>query len=184
MLLEIPCDGYCVRAVFVHSDWQCFESVVDKPCVEWARAAADVFYHLEHLVFDRLVSGCRESADYGAVSAYVFCCRMNDDVGAEFQRALQVRSGEGVVDDHSHIGVYLVGEVGDGLDVDDVECRVDWCFEEDESGVGVLLDCRFDGVEVGHACFDGADAEPFQDGRAEVFGSAVEDVADDDSVSG
>ena len=57
---------------------------------------------------------------------------VDDDVGAELERALQQGGGEDVVDDDEGAG--LVGEVGDGAQVDDVEHRVGGGFEQDHGG--------------------------------------------------
>ena len=55
---------------------------------------------------------------------------MDDDVGAELQRALEVRRGERVVDDEQRAG--RVRGVGGAADVDQVQERVRRCLRPDE----------------------------------------------------
>ena len=62
------------------------------------------------------------AADDVGVAADVLGRRVDDDVGAERQRLLEVGRGEGVVDDEQRARV--VGDGGERLDVGDVEHRV------------------------------------------------------------
>src|SRR5690625_3772849 len=57
-----------------------------------------------------------------AVPAQVLRGGVQYDVGAKLDRAQGVGGGDGVVDDEGHTD--LVGEVGDGLDIEDVTGRV------------------------------------------------------------
>ena len=63
-----------------------------------------------------------EAADDVGVAAEVLGRRVEDDVGAELERLLEVRRGEGVVDDEERAD--RVRRVGGGADVDDVQQRV------------------------------------------------------------
>ena len=64
------------------------------------------------------------------MAAEVLRRRVDDDVGAELQRLLQVRRGEGVVDDDQRAG--RVRRLGHRADVDDVQHRVRRRLEPDD----------------------------------------------------
>ena len=49
---------------------------------------------------------------------------VDDDIGAEPQRLLEIGRGEGVVNDHLDLGIVLVSDPGDFGDVHDLQCRV------------------------------------------------------------
>ena len=72
-----------------------------------------------------------EAADHVRVAAEVLRRRVDDDVGAELERPLEVGRGEGVVDDDQRAG--LVRRLGDGADVDDVQQRVRRRLEPDDA---------------------------------------------------
>lgn len=60
--------------------------------------------------------------------------RVDDNVGTELERVLEEGRHEGVVD--NELGVVLVGNLGNGLDVDETEGRVGGGLDPDELGVG------------------------------------------------
>ena len=93
---------------------------------------------------DRRVVRRGEAADHVRVAAEVLRRRVDDDVGAELERELEVRRGEGVVDDDEGAGG--VRGVGRLADVDDVEERVRRRLEPDDAGalVQVLLEAGLD----------------------------------------
>ena len=62
------------------------------------------------------------AADRRAVPADELGRGVDDDVGAMFERAAEIRGGEGVVDHQRHAG--LVGDLGDGGDVEHADLRV------------------------------------------------------------
>ena len=68
------------------------------------------------------------AAQGAALAVDVLGGGVHDDVGAEFERPLQHRRGEGVVE--HDLGAGLVREVAHRLDVDDVEHRVGGRFEQ------------------------------------------------------
>ena len=79
------------------------------------------------------VADDERAADDVGVAAAVLRGGVHDDVGAEGQRLLEVRRGEGVVDDQQRAGV--VGDRGERLDVADVEQRVGGRLDPDQLGL-------------------------------------------------
>ena len=93
-----------------------------EPGLERAGDRADqVAAALEHGV-QLVVAGDHGTHQHVAVAGEELGRRVHDDVGAELERLLQQRGGEGVVDDHVRAG--LVGRLDDRLDVGDLERRV------------------------------------------------------------
>ena len=70
-----------------------------------------------------------DAAEAAALAVDVLGRRIDDDVGAEFERLLEERRREHVVDDQPRAG--LVGDLGDRRDVDHFERRVGRAFEEE-----------------------------------------------------
>ena len=121
-----------------------------------------------------------DPADASAMAADEFGGAVGDDVGAPFNRAEEVRSGEGVIE-HQHHAVFL-GDGGDFLDWKHADVGVAEGFAVDEFGVGLdgaLEVGGVSGVDEG----DG-DAE-FWEGVFELaVGAAVEAAAGDDVIAG
>ena len=69
-----------------------------------------------------VVAHHQHAADHVGMAVEVLGRRMHDDVGAVFERALQDRRGEGVVDRDQQ--AVLLRDGGDGGDVDDLQQRV------------------------------------------------------------
>ena len=99
------------------------------------------------------------AADGGAVAADELGGRVDDDVGAMLDRPAQVGRGEGVVDDQRDAG--LVGDLGDGRDVEHVDARVaDRLAVEHAWSCGVIALAEVLGVV--RVDEDGVDAEAAQ----------------------
>src|SRR5690606_38355927 len=119
------------------------------------------------------------SGDAGAVSAHVFGQGMHDDVGAPFDGAAQGGRGHRVVHDQRH--AVAVGGFGQGLDVDDVACRVADGFAEHRAGAFVDHGLQGGDVVVGReADFQALARESVVE---QVVGAAVELAGGDDVVS-
>ncbi|MNH23538.1 hypothetical protein D3C79_834390 [compost metagenome] len=88
------------------------------------------------------------------MAAEVFGRRMHHQVGAQFQRALQVRRAVGVVDYHGD--VVLVGKFRYRSDIGHLHVRVGRRFEVDH--FGACADRVFQRLQVGH--IDMADLDP------------------------
>ena len=111
-----------------------------------------------------------DSADRGSMAADVFCGGLDDDVGTVLDGADEGGGGAGVVDDEWE--AVLVGDVGEGANVGDVELGVAEGFGVDGAGFGG--DGGADGGEVvgvGEAYGDAVLGEGVVE---EVVGSAVE----------
>ena len=80
-------------------------------------------------------------ADHVGVAAEVLRRGVDDDVGAELERPLQVRRRERVVDDDDRAG--FVRRVGGGVDVDDVQQRVGRRLDPDQARALVEVRPRF-----------------------------------------
>src|SRR5690606_6266620 len=119
-------------------------------------------------------------ADDVGVAADVLGGGVHHDVGAERERLLQVRAGEGVVDHQER--VVLVGQFGERGDVGDVEQRVGGRRDPDHArvlaqGLGDARDARDRRGRVVHAPRGGDLVE-------QAVAAAVGVVGDDDVVAG
>jgi len=68
------------------------------------------------------------------VSVNVLGDRVNDDISAERKRVLEEGAHKSVVDDQ--LGVVLVGNISDSLDINETQRRVGGSLDPDELGVG------------------------------------------------
>ncbi len=93
------CNPLRVRAVFFHSDSQGLHSAVRQVAVHWTGHAADGVLQESNRRQEIGFSGDYGAADHIRVPADVFSGAMHDEVGAQPNRLLEVRSGERVVDD-------------------------------------------------------------------------------------
>ena len=129
------------------------------------------------------VEGARvddDAGDRGAVAAEVLRRGVHDDVGAPLDRADEEGRRDGVVDDERH--AVLVGEGGDGLDVEDLGLRVGDRLAEEQLGVGA--DRGAPRVDRGRVLDEAhLDAEARQRVLQQVEGAAVERGGGDDVVA-
>ena len=108
-----------VLAVALHPDRQRLQAAEHEPAVEGPGHGPErLLQELQPLGDGRVVHG-DEAADHVRVAAEVLRRRVDDDVGAELERALEVRRGERVVDDYEGAG--RVGGLGRLADVDHVQ---------------------------------------------------------------
>ena len=121
------------------------------------------------------------AADHVGVAAGVLGRRVHDDVGAQRQRLLEVRRGEGVVDDEQRAGV--VGDRRERLDVADVEQRVGRRLEPDQLGLPGA-DRGAHRVDVGDRGGGVLDAPRLLDLREQPEGAAVRVVGEHHVVAG
>ena len=122
VLVQVAGDGMGVLAVLAHPDGKGLQPAQHQPAVERPRHRAERLLQEEQALGDGRVVRSREAADQVRVTAEVLGRRVDDDVGAELERLLQVRRGEGVVDHDHRAG--CVRRLGHGPDVDDVQHRV------------------------------------------------------------
>lgn len=122
-----------------------------------------------------------DTADGGAVAADPLGGRVDDNVGAVLDRLAEVAAGtEGVVDNDGD--ALLVGGLGDGLKVGDVEAGVADRLEVD--GLGLVVDGGGDVRGVVASNELGRDAETGEDDLELVVGAAVEVGGSDNVVAG
>ena len=93
----------------------------------------------------RFVARDDDSADNIAVSVDRLCRAVDDDVGAVLEGALQIRTGERIVDDQD--GVARVRDFGCAADIGDRHRRV--CRRLNKNELGRRRHCRIDALEVG-----------------------------------
>ena len=109
-----------------------------------------------------------------------FVVLWSDDVGAELERALEIRTGKGVVDDHAH--VVPMRDLADAADVGDVQHRVGRRL--DEEVFGLRRQRRLDQFESRRVDVGEVETELPADALEQSKGSAVGVVADHDVVAG
>ena len=122
MALEELRDAPSVLAVRAHAYRKRLHPAQHEPRVERAGHGAERLLQEVEALGERVVVGGDEAADHVAVAAEVLGRRVDDEVGAEVERLLQVRRRERVVDDEQRAdGVRRVGGLAN---VDDVQERV------------------------------------------------------------
>lgn len=111
------------------------------------------------------------------VSVDVLGDRVDNDISAQGERVLEEGGHEGVVD--NQLGVVLVGNIGNGLDVDQAEGGVGGGLNPDELGVGT--DDRGNIGSIGKIDKRDLDSEGRGDLGEVAVGASV-DVVDRDDV--
>ena len=111
-----------VLAVLAHADGERLDPAQHEPRVERAGHRAERLLQEVEALGERVVVRRDEAADGVAVAAEVLRRRVDDGVGAEVERLLQVRRRERVVDDEQRAD--RVRRVCGLADVDDVQQRV------------------------------------------------------------
>ena len=128
-------DASGVLAVLAHPYGERLDPAQHEPGVERPRHGAERLLQEVEPLGERVVVRGDEAADRVAVPAEILRRRVDDRVGAELERLLQVRRGKGVVDDEQRAdGVRCVSGLAD---VDDVQQRVRRRLDPDELHVFV-----------------------------------------------
>ena len=130
--------------MLAHAHGERLQPAQHEPAVERPRHRAERLLQEVEALGDRRVVRRDEAADDVGVAAEVLRRRVDDDVGAERERLLQVRRRERVVDDDERAD--RVRRLGGRADVDDVQQRVRRRLEPDEPRalVEVLAEVRVD----------------------------------------
>ena len=131
---------------------------------------AGLFFIVEH----------DHAADAVAVAVQVFRRRVHDDVGAEFERALEVRAHERIIDDEADAAA--PGDLGDGGDIDQRHHGIGRRFDEDHAGLGARR--VFDVLRLARVHVAELEAELAEHLVEEPERAAVGVVADDDMIAG
>ena len=172
-----------VLTVFLHADVQGVEVFVDgggahgveHGAEEHAGAVVDVDEAAD--VFSTATDGAGDTV-VGAVD--VFGHGVDGDVGSKLAGAKD-HGSEGVVDDE--LGTVFVSEFAELGDVGDAEHGVVHGLCVEDLGVGVFVECTFDGLEVLHVDEGGVDTEFGQVVGHEGEGAAVGGHGADDVVA-
>lgn len=148
--VESGSDSGGIASSFSGAQMESFEAAVSEPAVKGARNGSDGVLEEFETVVERVgIVGCHAHEHVG-VAVDVFGDGVHDNVGAVREGVLDIGGHEGVVDDDED--AVLVGDVGDGADVDEGEGRVGRGFDPDEFGpVGLdhAGDVEFDGGRKG-----------------------------------
>ncbi len=115
-------DRPAVLGVLLHPQRQRLDSAQHEPAVERPGNGPERLLQERQALGDGRIVGGDEAADDIGVPAEVFRRRVDDDVGAELERLLQVRARERVVHDEHRAGG--VCRLSGSADVDDVQERV------------------------------------------------------------
>jgi len=131
------------------------------------------------LVIEFLGAGGEGATDGDVVTVVELGGGVEDDINAVVHTAADVGSGEGAVSDVNE--VLGLGEVGDGLEISEVEGGVGGRFGEEDLGVG--LDGGFDFLEVGHIDEGEFHTHLGEEDTAGAVGTTVRAVGDDGVVT-
>ena len=122
-----------------------------------------------------------KARDHVAVAVDVLGGGVDDHVGPELQRLLQVGGGEGVVHDHADGGIVGVGDLRDLRDIHDLQRRVAGGLEVDD--LRLRGQRGLDGLEIGEVGEGHLDAELGHAVLEQREGAAVERVGGEDLVA-
>ncbi len=183
VLLKEARQGQRVGAVPLHAHGQGLQAHVDQPGVEGRRRATHVLDHLVGPVLDRVVRRGHDPAHHHPVPAEVLGRGVHHDIGAQLQRALEVRGGEGAVHDHLDLGVDPLDQLGQRCDVGDRQQRVGGRLEQDALGARVGLDHALHRVQVRGVHLHHVDPQASEDRLRQVLGGPVDHVAHDQRVT-
>lgn len=132
--LEDLGNGQGALGVLLHAQVQGLQTTVGQEAVKGRRNGTDRVLEEGELGVDLLVGGDGNTHDDIRVSVDVLGDRVDNNVGTELERVLEEGRHEGVVD--NELGVVLVGNLGNGLDVNETEGGVGGGLDPDELGVG------------------------------------------------
>src|SRR5450759_3146200 len=177
---EIVRDFAAAAVVLFHANGQSLDAAQDQPALEGRKDGAGGFLKKSE-PFRLLGFGAdHDTSQSVAVSVEEFRGGVDHHVGAEFDRALEIRRHESVVGDD--FDAVPVAEFADGTEVAELHQRVGRRLQKHQPGV--LLDCAFNVVDVG--CIDVGECESkvCEDVIEQARRPAVEIMAGDNVVAG
>lgn len=178
---EVFSDGLSASAGSVHSDLQGLKTSEGHVAVEWAWGTTDSLGGEEELVTEGKVVGDEDAHNDVGVATDVFSDGVDTDVSAQKERALEIRRGEGVVNNSDD--TLALGEGGDSFDVADLEGGVGGGFDPEELSVG--LNGFLDLLEVSHVDESVVNTVSFLTDLSHVsLGTTVDVVAGNNVVTG
>ena len=128
-----------IGRLLLHAQRQRLDALQKRPGIERRHGRAGVAEIILQLFLNPFLVGKDHAAEAATLAVNMFGGRINDDMGAEFERFLEKRCGEDIVNDHFRTD--LVGKLRYAGDIHHFECRIGWAFEEKQ--LGVWLDCLF-----------------------------------------
>ena len=174
-------DLHGVCAVLFHPDVQGLEAAGDQKGIEGTQHGAGHVLQAEGAdLIDEVCLADHEARDHVAVAVEVLGGGVDDHVGAQLQRLLEIGGGKGVVHNDPDRGVIAVGDGRDGGDVHHLQRGVAGGFEIDD--FCLLRQSGLHGLQIGKVDEGRLHAEF---GHAVVHqreGAAVERVGGDDLV--
>ena len=143
--------GGGVLGSLASAEVQGLQTTVSQPAVEWRRDSANgILKERETLLQVLGVESGDTHQDIG-VAVDVLGDGVDDDISAVVKRVLDVGAHEGVID--NDVDAMAVGDLSDGLDIDQAEGGVGGGLDPDKLGVAganQFLDVQLDGGREGH----------------------------------
>ena len=128
-------DVAALRAMLAHAQLQRLQALQHDPGVERAERRAGMLQKRMKLLDDEVLGAEHDAAEAATLAVDMLGRGVEHDVGAHGQRLLQHRRGEDVVDDQPRAGG--VAQVGDGLDVDELQRGIGRRLDEDAARAGL-----------------------------------------------
>jgi hypothetical protein len=172
-------DLAAVLVVLAHADGESLDAAEDEPAFKRRENAAGALLNEAESLRMLGRVGDEDAAESVGMSVEKFGGRVHDDVGAEFERALQVRRHKSVIDGDRD--AVLVTDVGDRADVGEGHERVGGRLNVDELRGGT--DGAADVVGVRGVDETELDAVVRNDLGEEARGAAIDVVAADHMVA-
>jgi len=149
--IKVPRDSQAIGVVLKHSHCERFDATRRQEAVHGRQAGARGALNKVNLLGILRTRKDHRTSSRIAVPVQVFGQRMYDDVRAEFDRALQIRSEESVVD--NQCGVPFIGELAHGHDVRDAHGGICRSFDIEHFRVGAkrAKNDRADAAVIAHA---------------------------------
>ena len=110
MLLQPSSQLQGTGGLRLHPDMQRFHSLEQNPGIERAECRSRVAHKRQDLLINVLAVGHNRASQYPALAIQIFSGRVNDDIGAKLNRALQRRAAKTIV--HHQYSTRTVGNAG------------------------------------------------------------------------
>src|SRR5438067_6040591 len=179
MALQRLDDQARILIVALHADVQGLQPAQHEEGIERARYRAHCVLQEGELLVQVVAAQHERPGHHVAVSVQVLGHRVRDDVDAELQRSLEIRSREGVVADGDHLA--LAGDVGQRGEVADLQHRIGGRLHPEQ--LLVRPERALHRAGVGHVDVGLLDPETLEYLVGEPEGPAVEIVAEHDVIA-
>jgi len=165
--------------VLLQTQRQRFDAARRQPRLVWGLDGAEGLADKSQTVKDALVARGNRAANGGVMALDVLGGGEHRDIRAEIERTQQQRREEGVVHHQSQIGG--PGDVGNGRDIGEFECRIRRGLDEDHAGG--RLDRSLYGFGIRRIDEARFNTEVTQHLIEEPHGAAVDDIRQDDVIA-